>query len=547
MPNRWGGLESLIQVMICLKQGWRPAVVLGFILVAASVAWAQDTTTVSGTKPAGEVIGDTGAPYSDLFRPLHVGGSPFQPKIGPGQGTISVPILSAPTYHIPLIRRGFQPENAELKIGRFYVDIRELSSSFLFSDNVNATETGRKNGYIGIVRLDLALLFQVNDGLQLAVAGALVYLPFQNKFGVAGFGITDPLNVNFNVGPLAHAQIVYDFLLAGWDIRLYDDFRVTTPQYEAGLTLDQQFQGASFTNVDVAGRYVYGDSTSRGTRGDNRFRNGRLTEQDLEYHNLAGFSGSKLLPTVTRARFSYEHENIWYTGNNPSAYNTRDTGRASLVSERENLRFKPFIYYETTTDNLRKGWDHQLRAGVFGPVTENLDFLGDGGYYWSDDSKANTAVWRLLLGHTPGPLTYQSVEYGRTITQPDRNVVDYAAYHLTHILGRDLTGEILGEWRRYENLRINNSGTTEYRAGARLSYLISPRTDFRATGLYTKRTTDAALGAASDIFTGQLLFTRHHSATLRTELFYQYEQRDSSQAGDSYYENLVVLSIHKTF
>ena len=393
----------------------------------------------------------------------------------------------------------------------------------------------------------MAAMFQINDGLQIAVAGALVYLPFQNKFGVAGFGIADPLSVNFNVGPIAHAQIAYDFLLAGWEMRVYDDFRVTTPQYEARLSLDQQFQGASFTNVDVAGRYSYRDSTGLGATGDNRFRHGNLVEQDLEYHNLAGISGSQLLPTVTRANFGFEHENIWYSRNTQSQYNTRDTGRASLVSERENLRFKPFLSYVTSTDNLRKGWDHQLRGGLFGPVTENLDFLGDTGYYWSDDSQANTMVWRIEFFHTIGPLTFQSLEYGQGITEPERNVEQYLTYHFRQILGPDLTGELLGEWRRSENLRIINSGATEWRGGARLTYHISPKTDFRATGLYTKLTTDAPPRTQTDIFTGRLDFSRQHSESLRSDFYYQYEQRESNVAGGSYYENLVVLSLRKTF
>ena len=242
-----------------------------------------------------------------------------------------------------------------------HIAVNSIHFTFLASGIVNAS------------RSFFNIFFGLKLPIPLILAGCSIR---KNAFGVSGFGITDPLDVNFAVGPIAHAQIAYDFLLAGWEMRVYDDFRVTTPQYEAGLTIDQQFQGASFTNVDTAGRYVYGDSTGRGTRGDNRFRNGSLTEQDLEYHNLAGISGSKLLPTVTRAKFSFEHENIWYSGKNRSAFNSRDTGRASLVSERENLRFKPFINYETTTDNLRRGWDHQLRAGVVGPVTENLDFLG---------------------------------------------------------------------------------------------------------------------------------------------------------------------------
>lgn len=540
---RWLRFASF---MVYLKRDSVSRLVFGFSLIAICHGVSQDVTTVDGGKPASQIIGDTGAPYDNLFRSLRVGGSPLQPKVGAGQGFVAVPVLSAPSVHLPLIHRGFRPEDAELKIGRFYLDIRQASASFLFSDNVNATETGRKNGYIGIARLDAAMLFQINDGLQIALAGSVVYLPFQNKIGIAGFGIADPLDVLFGFGPIAQAQIAYDFILGGWDMRVYDDFRVTTAQYESKLQLDQQFEGAQFKDKDVAGRYIYSDGT-RNTLGDNRFRKGTLSVQNLEYHNVAGISGSRMVPTVSRATFGYTHENIWYGGNNQNQISSRDTGRAGIVSERENLRFKPFINYETSTDNARHGWDHTLRSGVFGPVTENMDFLGDAGYYWSDESVGSGMIWTLALHHTLGPRTYHSLEYGRTITEPARDLVQYLEYRLSQILAPDITGQIFGEWLRYENERTARSGGTEWRGGAQLNYNISPKSNLRATGTYTKSTPDSALSTAYERYTGRIEFSRKHSETFQSVLIYQYEQLDSSAPGGSYFENLMVLSLRKTF
>ena len=54
---------------------------------------------------------------------------------------------------LPLFGFAGKPENAEIKLGNFYLDIFSLSGSVLWSDNINLTEVGRKSDEIAVVRL----------------------------------------------------------------------------------------------------------------------------------------------------------------------------------------------------------------------------------------------------------------------------------------------------------------------------------------------------------------------------------------------------------
>lgn len=535
--------------MMCTRNGLCSATILVWSLLYPPSGWGQTATRLEGGKPAVEIVGDTGAPYESLFRPARLGGDALTPKVGAGKGGIDIPMLRAPTYNIPLVERGIRPEDAEIKIGQFYVDLREASASVLYSDNVNASETARKSGIISIVRLSTGVMYQVNDGIRLALSGTFIYLPFKGKAGVNGFGISDPLDAEFGAQPVAHAQLAYDFLWGGWDFTVLDDFSVNTANYAAGYTIDQQFRGAEFDEADTAGRYSYRDSEGAGRNERSRSRISRLTSEDLVYRNLARIEASRMIPTVTRATFALDHENYWYQGQNAGSISRRDSFTASLVNEKKDVRFKPFVYYHTSNDDVHEGWDHTATAGFRGPVTENMDFLGDTGYYWQTGGRNNhtSFLWRIRFDHTPGPLSQQSLEYGQTVTSPERDLDEYLTYRYFRLLGPHLSGELFGERHHFEDLDDNNSGSTEYRAGVRLTYDLGRVADLRATVYYTRLENDAAFRGDYDILTARIEYTHRLGETVQAELTYQYEDRNSSVAGNSYYENLVIMTLRKSF
>jgi len=509
---------------------------------------AQTTTPLDGRKPAGEIVGDTGAPYDNLFRPAHIGGFIADPKIGPGRLNVPVMQISAPNYSLPLIERGFRPEEAEIKLGRFYVDFREASGSILLSDNINASEFNRRDGAISIARLSVGLLFQVNDGLQLGTVGSFVWLPFRGEAGINGFGITDPLDASYNISPVARAQLVYDFKLLGWDVRLLDEFDVTTPAYAANLQVDQQFEGAAFDEADTAGRYRYEDGTGRGRRGASTARDSGFNTTDLIYHNLAGVSAARLLPIDVEAYLAAFHHNYWYQ-NSRGGGGIRDADelRSSLISQRENLRFKPFIRHESTTDNRRNGWDHQARGGIFGPISDYINFLAEYGRYWQDNSTGSHSIWRVRLEHNPGPLTFHSIEYGRTITRPERTLATYLTYRLYRVIGPYLNSELFYERLRAKTLTAGLSGYTQWQAGIRLTYDLGARTSLRNSVLYQDIENDNPASERVRNLIGRLEFVRSHTESLESTILYEFIDRKSNVVGSSYYENLLIYTLRKSF
>jgi hypothetical protein len=527
--------------------GWCGALALGLCLAGGFDVGAQSITGLDGSRPATEIVGDTGAPYENLFRPARLGGSELTPKVGPGRLRIPVPQLASPAYNLPLIERGFSPSDAELKIGRFYLDIRGVRGSILASDNIDASETRRRSGAISIVRMDVGMLFQATEGLRLATAGALVWLPFKSEAGINGFGVTDPIDATFGASPIARSQLSYEFVLGKWEMYFIDDFSVSTPFYAANLQIDQQFEGASFDEADTAGRYQYrGGSFGRGRRGATTARETGFNTEDLVFRNLATVGGTRMLPIDTAASVGFQHENLWYTGN-VTGISDRDEAFASLVSQRENTRFKPFLTYRRSTDSSRKGWDNWVTGGFRGPATEYIEIWAEYGRFWDDVSDSSHDTWRLRLDHSPGPLTGHSIEYGRTVTRPERFLLEYYTYRLTRILGPYLVGEFLASKERGEALNRANSGFDEYETGVRLTFDLGPRTDLRLAGLYQRiENDDRTLGKFSN-FIARLQWVRRHSETLDSQVIYQFEDKSTDVPGGSYYENLIIYTLSKSF
>lgn len=510
-------------------------------------AAAQTAVGLDGGKPASEIVGDTGAPYENLFRPAHVGGSAAAPKIGPGRLTLPIPNISAPYYTIPLIERGFRPEDAEIKIGNLYVDVRAVDGTILVSDNINATEQTRKAGAISIATMSVALLYQINEGLQLATAGKLVWLPFRNEAGINGFGITDPLDVNFNAAPIARAQLVYDFTLGRWDVRLIDEFDVTTPTFAAGVQVDQQFEGATFDEADTAGRYRYFDTGGTGRRGATAFRDQGFERVDLVYHNRAGISAARDLPIDVRANLSYFHHNYWYGSRLKGGISELDEAQSSLISQRENMRFKPYVRHVSTTDDRRNGWDHQAVGGIFGPMSDYIDFLAEYGRYFQDHSVQSHSIWRVRLDHNPGPQTTHSIEYGRTISRPERTLATYMTYRIYRIFGPYWYGEAFAERIRSKSLTVGLSGYRQEQGGVRMTFDFGERLDLRTTALYQRIRVDNPAGEKLDNFIARAELVRRHTETMDSTILYEFTDRNSSVVGNSYYENLLIYTLRKSF
>ncbi|MBA4147314.1 MAG: outer membrane beta-barrel protein [Verrucomicrobia bacterium] len=525
------------------------------VLVFTSSAWAQvdrapqaEPDSEFSAVPFSAVIRDEGAPYEDVFRSLRVGPS-VEPRFGGGgEGEFTARVFGRPDFASPFAR-GFRPEDAELKLGPFYLDVRSVSGGLLYSDNINATEFNREDGVIGIMRLHMTALLQLTENLRFAVSGVLIYLPFQNEIGIAGFG-ADDFFARFDYWPIARAQLSYDFKIGDWEIVVFDEFRMNYIRPIEGVDFEVFDEGQTFDEEDRAGRYVYrprGDlSRDAGDFRDRRRRG--LDEVFVGAVNVVGASANILLPTVTRLTVGADHSNYWYI-NRPSDArlpSERDHVYGTLISERETLRFKPYTTYEAWTTDLYKGWRQEAHAGVFGPVTENLSLRGDVGYFWGSGAR-ESVLWLLSLRHTPHPRMYHELRYTKRVTQPDEDLKETLAYRLRYSLSRDLSAVLFASRSDYDDVQSSERGALEYKAGIRFTYDLARRTTLRLGTVFTRIENENPAAADVDRWSSRAEILYRYTQTVHARLLYQHLIRDSNLPLDSYEENLVILTLTKYF
>ncbi len=535
---------------------------------SGGIAMAQTTTiqpgnaaevtaaTLSGDLKASQVIQDPGAPYENVFRDFNAGIG-ASPKLGPGNGRIQAgPFNLGANADTPLTR-GFKPEEAELKLGNFYLDIRELRASLLYSDNAKLSETNREGDVMAAITLGLTGMYQVTEGLRIAVSGAVIYLPLDNRIGLQGFGLVDPFaRFELDGGTLARAQVVYDFILGKWQVVVYDDFRVLN---RTGYRLGEEeyldlYDGESFnSNQSFRSHEVYSGQRYQSPQfQDTRQNTDRFDFTAIDYINTVGVIGERLVTGNTLATVSYEHNNYWYSTDSQTAAlvnraSTSDRFLASLRSQRENLRFKPFITYVASTSDLVSGWDQQITGGVNGPITDQLDFHAEAGYIFSGNSSRETWLWRTGVRHYAGPLTTHGLLYYRVLTEPERLMAQRLEYSLAQILGPYLIGGLVASHGKYEDLDNGNSLITEDRLGAYLNYNLGEFGNLSFAAFYSAL--DFTNPASSDynLLTLRLSYNVALGEKTNLQSFYQFEKRDADQAGQSYYENLVGISLSYTF
>lgn len=495
--------------------------------------------------PYSQVLRDTRPPYEKLFSDIKLGARQ-ETKVGSGGAKFDAHFFNGPGLNIPLVSPGGAPRHSVLKIGRFYLDIRSISAAVLYSDNVNLTTTDARDGAIAIVRMGLIGIFQLTDNVRLSLAGTLIYLPFRNRIGIAGFGIDDAF-ADLADTPLARAQLTYNLEVGRWDVQAFDYFEAR--HRRIGLETDFDFfNGVAFPEQDRAGRYVFGDGTVLPPARGGRFEgDGTINSSLIELRNIVGFSAGRVLPTVTHVELGANHTTYWYHGNTGLVPNSRDAVYAIAQSERENLRFKPYASYRADRYNYDPNWNHEVRGGIAGPVTGNIDVLGEGGYFWSDNRLRSTTIWRGRIRHTIGPFTYHQFEYFRTVTEPVRDLEESYRYQIRQILGPYLFGEAYALRSTFEPLDRTDAGSLEDRFGARLTSDLGLRTTARAGFAYSHIEIRNPAADHADAWRMRFELRYRHTEDLQWLLTYQYQTVTSSRSRGTYEENLVILSVTKYF
>jgi hypothetical protein len=450
--------------------------------------------------------------------------APPPASLGGASVLVESPVLSNPGGLIGL--RQATPEDATLKIGNAYLKVLSVSGSMLYSDNINWTAMNPESGYIAILRLGAAAMYQINDNLQLAVGGSLVYLPTQGKFGLSGFGILDPLYA-FSSQPLFRAQLSYDLTAGDWQILLANEYKVYAGiPYASGI-------GFQFNGADVAGNYVF----------DSPYSLYGTTNSFLMQQNTTGVSATRLLPTQTRLTLGASQAYYWYDGDTPWVLPTRrTTGYAALDSELEALRFKPFAFYQIDRYDLTSYNHHQVRGGVRGPVTENLFILIDGGYYWADGTGRAGPLWGISLGHTLGPVTEQYFGYGRYVVGEFGDLQTRLAYGLRHQLNSVVALGLEAHRNEYELLGGVGTSGSEWGASGQIQAAVMPEGEVALRLGWAHVTYAGTLPGTQDVWMGGLGF-RYRS--LQADAVCRWTNND--QVHRQYLENMVTFTLTKYF
>lgn len=509
------------------------------------------TESLPGTLPSGayQTPPTPGVPYSKLFRNT---GVPYTnpldlPPVTPSVRTESIQArttLGLPSINLglPLLQRGFEPQDADLKLGPFFFKLQAVTGAALWSDNINLRETDRESGTIGILTISGAVIAQLTEGLRLALSGSFVYLPLQNEAGIAGFGLYAPYIFGLDDQPIVRSEITWNTNIGDWNVVFADDFRIDIGRYSNNYRGDAVFfAGGGFDGVDRAGRYVFRANGSPIQESDSQ-RNERSDTDILYYSNIVSAQTDRLIVGKTRLRIQASHENLWYNQGNRGLPGLRDQINVSLTSERENLRFKPFILYQALRTDTKDSFGQTVRAGVDGPITDQLHLHAEIGYYFGNNQ--DSLIWRVRLQHQAGPYTEQSLFFGRTVSRFQDEIHEDIGYSIRQILGPKIIAEAFILRDDIHDLSGVGFSRTEYRTGLNFQIQAGPRTQIRLTG--TGALVESNAGGYTE-WTGFAEVNHYFTDTFLARLLYQYQQRDSDFRGDSYYENLVYFSLTKYF
>jgi hypothetical protein len=275
---------------------------------------------------------------------------------------------------------------------------------------------------------------------------------------------------------------------------------------------------------------------------------------------MVGVQATRILPSDVRLSVRAFHENLWYNQNGRGLPNSRDEIDVLAVSQRENLRFKPFVEYTVArTDPWNQIWQ-SVNVGATGPITDQLDFYGSLGYlygtggsepYTSTSNGYQSMLWNLRLNHAAGPNTTESLSFGRTTDTFDQQIATGLAYSITQVIGPSITGELIAMWAKVDALNANQNSFNDFLAGVQLTYFVSPRTEIRIAGTYQREYyPNLQIGNQNEyqnIWTGQAELSYHFTDTLIGNLLYQYTNQDTNLPENGYYENLVLVTISKFF
>ncbi len=205
------------------------------------------------------------------------------------------------------------------------------------------------------------------------------------------------------------------------------------------------------------------------------------------YQNRVGATVSRLFPTETRLTVGGYHQNNWYGGNISDLNDSdQDVIFVALKNEHENMRFKPFADYRVISNSGWEDWAQVAYIGIEGPITKQIDFLGEFGYYDSGASPLTTQLWTVGLRHRIGPFTWHELEWTRRPTDPERFIRTGWFYRLHQILTKDIDAEFVFDYSDYDKEDEDIRDSNQIETGLIFTYNMSPKLLTRIGGYYRR-------------------------------------------------------------
>jgi hypothetical protein len=495
----------------------------------------------------------TGVPYSDIFTPTGADfnnpeafyASPIRTNFDtPGTlagGETSLGFNAGNVIpSIPLIHPSSEPEDADLKVGPFYVKFRSLDGIAAYDDNFKQSQTNRQSETLVLLQLNLTVIAQLSDSLQFALSGAIGYLPLQNQFGLEtdDYGV---LGLLLASAPFFRAQTAYDTMIAGWPVTFGDDFRVGTGRYSTNTENNFDLFDGDYLEREQNGNYTFRPATTglRDTTPDEKPLNQSFTYLE----NTVSALTQQQVPGDALLSMSISRDDLWYNQGGRGLPTSRDQFIASIVSQRQNLRFKPYAYYDASYSQGTgiSGVAQSGAVGFFGPIDEQLFIQAEAGLYSVESNESY--LYRLVLAHDAGPYTKEYLALTRNLASFDEEQATSEYYRLNQVLGPTLNGTIFLSHSSYKELAGGLSSRNEYLGGAQLSWVLGPKTTLDLAGIYERQ--QYAEGYKTDVATARATLDRIVTDTLTLQVLYEYQHAVANRSGNTYFENLVYLRIIK--
>jgi len=412
---------------------------------------------------------------------------------------------------------------AQIQAGPLFVDFTSIEADALYSDISGPyAHSLPPSRFIAAIGLYFNVDLRLSPRTFLTVSGAAFYVPTSNRVGLYVSG-----------GDSAFAQFEHSFEVGRWDVTLFDYLDAITP-------LSYIMQHASSAAYDRSGLYTLG---FLGQGFEHPF------DSDQFYlRNTVGIRGSTFLGPDLRLSTGYEHYDTW-GGHGFEHLTNLDHYYAGMFYEPKDLWLMPWATFDSYWYDGYEGSLQQFFVGATMPFSPTLHGYARVGWAWQGGRLGKgindgNLVWDVGLSHQISSEWSESVAIGSSyrispLLQTTSGL--YSSYQISYTPQDSRLFASAGvTWTHDEP-----GGANSWLATAMVGYNIDERTSARALVLYSPSDWNGGDGNRT-IWLYRAELDHNLTDTLSLRLIYQYTDYDTTQAGSSYQDHMLMLSLTKS-